>query len=299
MDHLAGSLLESRGSWGGVKRRRSAAVALVLVYFCLNAWTTDALATKLQPATAQAWDQYIQWTDRRIARELSDPNGFLFEDFFAPRDRAAVKRQVESGQIVVRTVPSSIPKGERFQLHDGEIHHWWGAVLVPGVRLPALLRFLEDYDHHAGKFADVEQSRLLSKEGNRFRFFFRLKRSKAFVTAIYNTEQECVYTFHSPTRVSSRSDAKKIAEVRDPGKPTERENPPGDDRGFLWRLVSWWRFEETERGVIVELESASLSREIPTVVNFIPWLKGYIRSTPRESIESILSTIRDYGKSLR
>ncbi len=272
---------------------------LLVVLLCLNAFAEDALATKLRPATAQAFDQYVGWVDKRVQQELSSSNGFLVEDFFPAGEKAAVKRDLEGGKIVVRHMPSPVPKGVRFEIQDGEIHHWWGAVLVPGVRLPALLKFLKDYDHHAGKFSDVEQSRLLSQEGNRYRFYFRLKRSKAFVTAIYNTEQECVYTPWSATRESSRSVATRIAEIADPGKASEHENPPGDDRGFLWRLVSWWRFEQTDHGVIVEVESASLSRDVPRVVDFIPWLRGYIRSTPKDSIEDILGTIRNYGKSLK
>jgi hypothetical protein len=270
---------------------------LLTVLFCLNTWAGDALASKLEPATAQAWDRYLQWADNRVQGELSDPHAFLVEDFFPPQERAALKRRLEAGEIVVKRMPSPVPKDKRFAIRDGEIHHWWGAVLVPAARLPELLKFLQDYDHHAGKFADVERSRLISRDGNRFRFFFRLKRSKAFVTAIYNTEQECVYTVHSATRESSRSVATRIAEVDNPGTPAEREKPPGDDRGFMWRLVSWWRFEQTDRGVIVEVETASLSRDIPTVVKLIPGVSSYIRSTPRESLESILKTIHDYGKS--
>ncbi len=278
---------------------RFGASTLLAVLICLNAFAEDALATKLQPATAQAWDQYVGWVDKRVQQELSRPDAFLFEDFFPAGEKATAKRDLEAGKIVVRRMPSPVPKGVRFDIKNGEIHHWWGAVLVPGVRLPALLKFLEDYDHHAGKFSDVEQSKLLSHDGNCYRFYFRLKRSKAFVTAIYNTEQECVYTSWSETRQSSRSAATRIAEVVDPGKPSEHENPPGDDRGFLWRLVSWWRFEQTDRGVIVEVESASLSRDVPRIVDFIPLLRSYIRSTPRESIEDILGTIRNYGKSLK
>ncbi len=272
---------------------------LIAVFLYLNPTDVGAQGTRLQPAAAQAWDQYVQWCDNRVSKELSRPDGFLFEDFFPRQEKAATKRSLEAAEIVVRHMPSAVPKGVQFEIHDGEIHHWWGAVLVPGAKLAVLLKFLQDYDHHAGKFADVERSKLLSQDGNRYRFYFRLKRSKAFVTAIYNTEQECVYTSHGETRVSSRSVATRIAEVVDPGKPSEHEDPPGEDRGFLWRLVSWWRFEQTDRGVIVEVESASLSRDIPAIVNFIPWLRGYIRSTPKDSIEAILTTIREYGKSLK
>jgi hypothetical protein len=119
-------------------------------------------------------------------------------------------------------------------------------------------------------------------------------RSKAFVTAYYNTEQTCIYTLYGSTRASSQSTAMKIAELDNPGTPSEREKPPGNDRGFLWRLVSWWRFEQRGPDVIVELESASLSRGIPSVIKFMPGISGYIRSTPRETLESVLISIRDF-----
>jgi len=281
------------------KHSWAARSALLSVLFFLNIRAPEAFATKLQTATVQAWDRYVGWVDERVQRELSDTRAFLVEDFFPPQEKDAVKRQLEAGEVAVKRMSAPMPQGEKFVVRDGEIHHWWGAVLVPGVQLPALLRFLQDYDHHAGKFEDVERSRLITRDGNFYRFFFRLKRSKAFVTAIFNTEQECLYTVHSATRESSRSAATRIAEVDDPGKPSEREKPPGDDRGLMWRLVSWWRFEQTTRGVVVEVESASLSRDIPTIIKLIPGVSAYIRSTPKESLESILRTIRNYGQSLK
>ena len=275
----------------------AAGPALLTILVVLNAG--GALAATLQKATAEAWDRYFHWVDDRVQRELSDPQKFLVEDSFPPGERARVKQQLQAGQVAVRRMPSPAPKDEHFEVPGGEIHHWWGAVLVPGAKLPELLHFLQDYDHHAGRFGDVERSRLLSKDGDTFRIYLRLKRSRAFVDAVYNTEQECIYSAHGPGRESSRSIASKIAEVENPGKPSERERPPGNDRGFLWRLASWWRFQQTSDGVLVELESASLSRDIPAVVKLIPGLAGYIRSTPRESLESVLGTIRDWAKSLQ
>jgi hypothetical protein len=37
--------------------------------------------------------------------------------------------------------------------------------------------------------------------------------------------------------------------VDDPAEPDEREREPGHDHGFLWRLNSYWRFEERDGGV--------------------------------------------------
>jgi hypothetical protein len=127
-------------------------------------------------------------------------------------------------------------------------------------------------------------------------FFFRLSRSKAFVTAVYDTEQECQYFTYSPTRSFSKSIAVKIAEIQNPGTPSEYEKKPGNDRGFLWRLVSWWRFEQRNNDTLVELESASLSRNIPSFVKLIPGISAYIRATPRESLQSVLESIQKHVK---
>lgn len=44
--------------------------------------------------------------------------------------------------------------------------------------------------------------------------------------------------------------------------------------------------------MIVEIESASLSRDIPFIVKLIPGVSAYIRSTPRDSMESVLADLR-------
>jgi hypothetical protein len=264
-----------------------------------RAWTVLLLlfissplyAAELQSTTIQAWDQYVKWADAKVRRELSDKGAFLIQNGLKPAEKAAVLDRIEAGGIFVDKMTGVVPSGVQFKVPDGIIHHWWGAVLLRNVTLPQLFQFLHDYDNHAGKFADVEKSRLISHEGNHYKVFFRFRRTK-FVTAVYNTEQDCRYTSYGSNRASSNSVATRIAQVEDPGGASEHEMTPGNDAGYLWRLVSWWRYEQRGKDVIVELESASLSRDIPWVVNIIPGLKGYINSTPKESLESVLVSIR-------
>lgn len=276
-----------------IARRNQSMPAVLILGIAVQMLTAHAASAEiLRRETIQAWNRYLAWADTRVQMELSDPSRFLIEDFRSHAQTNEIRQQVLSGAVVVHRMAGTVPAGVEFKVPDGEIHHWWGSILVPNVKLPELLRFLKDYDHHAGRFSDVERSRLLFHQGNEYRFFFRLRRSKAIVTAYYNTEQECVYADHGPLRTSSRSNATKIAELENPGTPAERERPQGDDRGFLWRLVSWWRFEEVPQGIIVECESASLSRDIPSYVRWIPGVSSYIRSTPKESLESVLLSIR-------
>ncbi len=283
--------LPSKRRYAEVIRLLAASLALSLTGAAQSP-ALEALLTDLKPATVSAWERYFAWADERVRQELGDPSRFLIEDFLPAKDQAEIKHKIGAGEIVVTSMRSPVPPGVKFSVPDGEIHHLWGAVLIPGGNLSEVLKFLQDYDNHAARFADVEKSKLLSRSGTHYRFYFRLKRTKSFVTAYYNTEQECDYYSHGPGKASSRSIAVKIAELENPGTEAERERPPGNDRGFLWRLVSWWRLQQTEKGVIVECESASLSRNIPAIIKWLPPIAAYIRSTPRESLESVLKSVR-------
>lgn len=270
-------------------------ILTVILVSAVLVWSAyaDSMVVKLQPTTVQAWDRYYQWADQRVQQQVADPARFLIQDHLSDKERKEVRAKLEAGEVVLQRVTTDvIPRGEKFSVPHGEIHHVWGSILIPKIKLPDLLKFLQDYDHHAGRFADVERSRLISRQGDRFMIYYRLSRSKAFVSATYNTEQEAVYATISPKQVFSKSIASKIAELENPGAPQEKERPIGEDRGFLWRLVSWWRFEETENGVIVECESASLSRDVPAILAWIPLVGKYIRSTPLESLRSVLASIQ-------
>ena len=169
------------------------------------------------------------------------------------------------------------------------VHHWRGSVFIPGADLDALVSWLSDYDRHASYFDDVEGSRLLAKRGDVYDVFLKLRREK-IVTVHYNSEHRVVYARRGDGRISSRSVATRIAELDGAGTSEEREKPAGDDRGFLWRLNSYWRFQQTPGGVVVECESLSLSRGVPTPLRWL--VGGYLDSVPRESLEATLGPIR-------
>jgi hypothetical protein len=122
-----------------------------------------------------------------------------------------------------------------------------------------------------------------------------LKRQKV-VTVHYNTEHLAEYTHHSPTRASSRSATTRIVQLENPGEEGEREKPVGNDSGFLWRLNSYWRFQQVDGGVVVECESVGLSRGIPAAFRWL--VSPFVKSVPRESLESTLSSIRQGSRQL-
>ena len=173
---------------------------------------------------------------------------------------------------------------------DGLIHDWMGTVFVPGVTLARTLAVLQNYDAHKVSFApEVTDSKLRRRDGNFFQVYLRLRKRKIF-TVVMNTEYDITYRRVSPTRVVSRSYSTRIAEVENAGTPSEYELPPGDDHGFLWRMHSFWRFEERDGGVYVEFEGISLTRDVPRFARAI--VAPIVRQLPRESLEMTLINLR-------
>jgi hypothetical protein len=257
------------------------------VCFCAE---VDAAAVALHPGAVTAWNRYVQLTEDRIAHELNGGPEFLLMDSSTATDGVATLRALHEGRIYVQKMKTREPDGHDIEVPEGMIHYWYGAVFVPNVRLETLLKFIQDYAHHRDYFPEVEQSRLLSHDGNAYRIFLQLTRTK-IVTVHYKTFHTVEYRSYGDGQESSRSVATQILQLQNAGAADEKALPEGQDDGYFWRLNSYWRFKEKDHGVVVECESISLSRSIPFGFG---WLIGaVVESVPRESLENALQTIRD------
>ena len=258
--------------------------AALLVLTCGGA-TADA--AELHPQTVAAWKAYVASTEQRIERELAADEGFLVQDFHEAAEDA--RQAVLDGEILVDRMRSRGQTGETIDVPRGAIHHWRGSIFIPDVTLDDVLHGVKSPLRQEDLQEDVLESRVLERDNDRIRIFLKLKRKK-FVTVHFNTEHEMLYARHDSQHASSSSVATKIAELTDVGTPAEREKPIGIDRGFLWRLNSYWRYEEVDGGVIVECESITLSRSIPSVVRWM--VTPMINSAARESMERTLTSMK-------
>jgi hypothetical protein len=256
----------------------SAAVAVVLLAL-----------SELAAETLNAWESYVALTEERIDAELDGSENFLLLDSLLPSERGPCQIQVRSGSVCILERETRSEEGKEIRVPGGMIHHWYGGVFVPGVEMERVLDWVKSYDDREKYYSEVEDSRLVDRNGDRYHIFLRLKRTKV-LTAHFNTEHEVLYRSHGEKRASSRSVATRIRELEDPGTPKEAEKEPDRDRGFLWRLNSYWRFEEQDGGTYVECESVSLSRSVPAGLDWM--MSSFINSVPRESLESTLLPIR-------
>jgi putative flippase GtrA len=253
----------------------TAALALALVT------PSPALANGPNGDVTEAWRRHQAAVDARYWSATEGRTPFFVQDV-VPGD-GDWRRAVVAGGIPMREIEAPGVDGAR-------IHHWAGAVFIPGATVAQVVdRLQANAGREAALYEDVIDSRLLSRDGERLRVFMRLQRS-TIITATFNTEHEVAYRRLGPSRASSRSIAVRIAELANAGTPRERERRADEDRGFLWRLNAYWRFEQHGDGVIVECESMSLSRAVPALVR--PVAGPIVTRVARESLERTLAALR-------
>jgi putative flippase GtrA len=270
---------------------RRAGLASLVVAMALSSpavGRASADRDELRPGTVAAWNQYERMVDERY-RQLQAADGrFFAHDEFG--SDGTWRTRAMTGEVVMLEISSPTARGAAPDVPDGRVHHWAGAVFVPGTTTDAVVQRLKDTAGHESKsYEDVLASRLLSRNGDSLRVFMKLRRT-SIITVTYNTEHAVEYRRLGPARASSRSVATKIAELADPGTATEREKPDGSDRGFLWRLNAYWRYEQVGDGVLIECESVSLSRGIPVLLR--PFVTGTVERIARESLERTLASLR-------
>ena len=232
-------------------------------------------------AAVAAWDTYVAAVDARHSQ--ASP-----KDFFAlDMQRAGTWRERARGGNVpmVDVDPPGAP--------DAKIHHWVGAIYVPNTSVDAVVKRLQDYAGRESEFyTEVKASKLIERRGNTVKVFLRLERGAYGVSATLNTEHTVDYHRFGQTRAASRSVATKIAELQNVGRPNESERTPGNDRGFLWRLNAYWRFEQAGDGVLIECESVSLSRGVPLLARV--FISRAIDGIARDSLERTLRSLRAF-----
>lgn len=249
---------------------------------------SSATSFSIRAATVRAFDRYILNTEAENNASLRQ-GPFLWVDGLSPEDRPRAIARLKNGEVVMRRL-SVGSDGANISVPGGLIHDWEGIVFIPGVKLADVLKVLQDYNRHATYYApDVERSRIESQNGDEFRVFLRFRRHYV-VTVVLDTEHEVNYYHDSEFKAHSRSSAVRIAEVDDPGGPKEKEATPGDDDGYLWRMETWWRFQERDGGVYVQNQVVTLTRDIPTGLG---WLVGpFITNIPKETLEFTLQATR-------
>jgi hypothetical protein len=274
---------------GGATRRARPRVAAahVLLLACVLA-PGAAGASELKPQTLEAFNRYTAARDAQFDEEVQhDP--FLWADGRPKEQRISLYNQLQDGGVVIRQMELA-ENDKEFSVPGGMVHHWLGIVFIRGAKVADVVRLIEDYDQHSKYFApEVARSKLLSRDGDHFLTYLRFHK-KHILSVTVDTWHEAWYRRINATRTVSRSHITRAQEVENEGREDEKLRPEGDDRGFLWRMNTYWKFEEKDGGTYVQCESITLTRAIPVLLK--PIIEPFVTSVPRESLMGVLTHTR-------
>ncbi len=181
----------------------------------------------------------------------------------------------------------TMENGKAGKIPEGQIHHWVGAVFLKGATIPKVRAAMEDYDNYKNIYhPDVIESKAIRHKGDDYDIFLRLYKKQVFTT-VFNSEYHVHYIAPDSKHLAIYSRSTRIAEVKDPDKPDGAEYSSRESGGLLWRLNSYWRFEEAAGGVYAECEAISLSRDVPPFLNAL--VGPVIRKFPADSLRNTLA----------
>lgn len=243
----------------------------------------------LEKTTIEAFNHYVEVAEQQMQSSLRADGPFLWIDLRPKAKRDRLYAQLRSGQFVIRQL-DTYDDGREITIPDGMVHHWIGLAFVPGATLKTAEAVLEDYDDYAHIYApQVRRSRVYGRDGDRFKLYMQIYKDSPRVVS-YNANFDIQRMRFGPDRIASDSVSTRIAQLQDPAKPDGPEYPVGQDSGYLWRMNDYWRYEQKDGGVYMQVEAISLSRDVPA---FLGWIvKPIIRRLARETIADLLEANR-------
>lgn len=275
------------------ERRRFLGAFLAATFLILAAAFTSKGA-ELSPQTLKAWNGYVQAQNARVA-QYSNATPFLWSDQSPDR-----LRRLHNGETLVAPFgqnPRRVPQGL--------IHHWIGAVFLPGARLDDVLSVVRDYGKYKDFYApNVIESQILRRTDTEDTFSLRMLNKAAVAKFALDTDFQDTYRRVDENKWYSISYTTRVREVENYGLADEHEAPANTGRGLIWRLYGISRFEQRDGGVYVELEAVALSRDVPGALRWL--VDPIVRRTSRSSIhvslqkteEAVLETslaVKDNG----
>lgn len=237
-------------------------------------------------AATAAFNAYTAALEARLVRQHQTPTGFLASAALG----AGVKTRLRSGEIILERLT---PAGGT-ELPGALLHHWRGTAFVPGATAADFERLMHDYSSYPQRFApQVLAARVLQCRGSHVQMMMRV-RQQHVLTVVMDTSYDILWGHLDARHGYSFSHSTRIAEIAAPGTRAEHALSPGEEHGFLWRLNTFWSYEERDGGLYMQIETVSLTRSIPTGLG---WVVGpFVENVPRDSLDF---TLRSVCKALR
>jgi hypothetical protein len=270
-----------------VRRRRI--IRATVAAFVGISFAAVCAAAVLEQTTIEAFDHYVRVSEEKSSATLLTNGPFLWIDSQSDSQRTRYYQELRSGEFVIQHLHTS-DDGKSILIPDGMVHHWVGIVFVRGATIQTAEAVFQDYRDYPRIYGpQVRLSKVLSRTSDDLRLYLQLYKDSPRQVA-YNADFDVRRVPLGPMRIASSSISTRIAQLNDPSKANSPELPVGNDSGYLWRLNDYWRYEQKDGGVYMQVETISLSRDVPVLLSW--FVKPIIRRIARDTIANLLSASR-------
>lgn len=251
-------------------------LTLVLVLLAPAAFAAQ-FTTNLSAETDAAFDKYV-----RTVEQTQDAQTIWSDPGLQQQNRTPGAR---GRDIVVKPVGNQSP----VSIPGGLIHDWVGGAVIEQTTITAVSAALADFDRHQQWYPEVVQSKVLFSDSDSVSGEWIVRRQNV-ITVVLRVRLKTKVATVSPVERRLISKSERIAEIQDFGEPRQREFPPNEGHGVLWRLNAYWRLRQTGEDVLAECRTITLSRSIPVGLSWI--VSPLVRSIPRDTLQSTLENTR-------
>lgn len=255
--------------WTALKWITSAVLLLLMAAICR--------AEQPSQAAVAGFDRYTEALEARLAAQHRQSTGFIA--LAAPA--AETESRLRRGELIIENLtPTTV------NLPGAVLYHWRGTAFVPGANAAKFERLMRNFAAYPRIYSpQIISAKVLSQNGKRYQVTMRV-RQKHVITVVMDTTYEVEFGRVDARRGWSISRSTRIDEIEN-----GHVLSPAEQHGFLWRLNTYWNFEQRDGGLYMQIESVSLARSIPAGLG---WAIGpFVQSVPRDSLEFTLRSTRD------
>jgi hypothetical protein len=236
---------------------------------------------------ATAFDTYCRAVEVRLAQQHRSRDAFL-----APfgLDRSQAESRLRLGELVVEQLTPQTGA----ELPGAMLHHWRGTAFAPGASAADFERLMRDFKTYPQHFApEVLDARSTTDSRGNVQAWMRVRQHHV-ITVVMDASYAVSFGRLDVRHGYSISESMHIAEIAGAGTSGEHALNAQEEHGFLWRLNTYWSYEERDGGLYLQIEAVSLTRSIPAGLGWA--VRPYVESIPRESLEF---TLRSACNALR
>lgn len=238
-------------------------------------------AADLNPQTSKAWDEYVGSVRAQLDARLRPTACFLWADEDAER-----LRRLRGGEILVTPADEETPR----RISGGLIHHWLGAVFIPGVTVADVIATIRDYDRYNEFYPSIVNSKLTARTGPTDRSTTVERHQAMFSTIALDADVSAFYARVGDQRGYSVSQTTRLQEIQNYGGSHQYEMEPNAPKAYLWKLATISRYQERDGGVYLELEGLALSRDIPSSLRWL--VDPFVRKASASAMAASLRLTR-------